>query len=176
MKLFWWGNLGTQLWEIGAVRLGRKTKIEQRWAGSVLLYCSVCRATWRPTSTRRRSTWTRRWLLPSRPATPADCRSSPADRTLYPRRRGRGAPARSRTCPVNGLPTRPDWSLSRRKAMLNAEATEADASHALHGILLAVEMAFAHLLNLVYPDLKVTWKNISNFTINLQQNRFSKIH
>jgi len=99
---------------------GGETEREQRWAESIVLYCSVYRATWRPrpTSTPRRSTLTRRWLRPSRPATRADCRSSPAGRTLFPahRRRGPAAPDRSRTCPDSGRATRRDSLRWKRRA------------------------------------------------------------
>jgi len=90
-----------------------------RWPGTVLLYyCSVCRATWRPTWTPRRSTSTRRWRRPSRPATPAGCRSSPAGRTRCrrPARRAPAAPARCPTSPGRGRRTRPGSSPCRRRA------------------------------------------------------------
>jgi len=105
---------------VSCVGEGCEREREQRWAESVLLYCSVCRATWRPrlTSTPRSSISTRRSVRPSRRATPAACRSSPAGRTLFPaqRRRGPAAPDRSRTCPDSGRATRRDWWRSRKRA------------------------------------------------------------
>lgn len=106
----------------GLRRGGGADSERSRQVRKVLLYCSVCRAIWRQTSTRKRSISRSSWHRRSRPATPAVSRWSPAGRTLFPapRRRGPAAPAPSRTCTGSGRSTRrPDWWRCRRKA--NAE-------------------------------------------------------
>lgn len=131
-----------KLWEIRTDRRGGENRARGDGQGGLLLYyCSVYRATWLPTSTRRRSTWRRRWLQRSRRATPVVCQWSPAGSTLCPGRRlhGRAVPGPCRTCRVSGRATRRVSSPCRRKA--SVERLDAAARTSSRGQRLDLSIA-----------------------------------